>query len=162
MTPQPPPDPQAAERTPRTLPQASGAPITRAPATQQLPAEATLFDRVGGEAFFVRLVDAFYARVAEDPVLRPLYPDEDLTAARERLRLFLEQYWGGPNTYSQLRGHPRLRMRHAPFPVGTEQITAWLSDMRDALDEVAPGQTEADELWAYFERAAHFLRNTEG
>ena len=116
---------------------------------------------MGGEPFFVRLVDAFYGRVAEDPVLRPLYPDEDLTAAKERLRLFLEQYWGGPNTYSQRRGHPRLRMRHAPFPVGTEQIAAWLTDMRGALDEVAPATAEAEELWAYFERAAHFLRNSE-
>jgi hemoglobin len=134
---------------PRSLPRATA------------PPDAPLYDRVGGEAFFTRLVAAFYAGVADDPVLRPLYPDADLTAAEERLRLFLIQYWGGPTTYSERRGHPRLRMRHAPFPVGTPQIEAWLQHMRAAIDEVGPAPTEAAELWAYVERAAHFMRNSE-
>lgn len=123
------------------------------------PSDRPLYDRVGGEQFFVDLVHAFYTRVAEDPVLRPLYPDEDLSSAEERLRLFLIQYWGGPTTYSQRRGHPRLRMRHAPFMVGTPQIEAWLAAMRAALDEVDAPPAEKAELWAYLERAAHFMRN---
>lgn len=121
--------------------------------------EATLYERVGGEPFFVRLVDAFYDQVAQDLVLRPLYPEEDLGPAKERLRLFLEQYWGGPGTYQATRGHPRLRMRHAPFPVGTAQIQAWLDAMRTALDAVDPPPAEEAQLWEYFQRAAHFLRN---
>ena len=155
---------QADDRPSRSLPRAeatTGPAPTRAPA-DQTPADVPLYDRVGGEAFFTRLVDAFYGRVADDQVLRPLYPDEDLAAANVRLRLFLEQYWGGPTAYSAQRGHPRLRMRHAPFPVGTAQIEAWLTNMRHALDEVDPGPAEAAELWAYFERAAHFMRNIEG
>ena len=123
--------------------------------------ERTVFARVGGLPAFVALVDAFYDRVEHDPLLRPMYPD-DLGPGKEGLALFFAQYWGGGDLYSADRGHPRLRMRHAPFPVGSEQITAWLTDMRGALDEIAPAQAEADELWAYFERAAHFLRNSEG
>ena len=122
-------------------------------------AEQVLYEAVGGEATFRRLVDAFYDRVEQDPVLRPLYPDDDLPAARVRLRLFLEQYWGGPTTYSDTRGHPRLRMRHAPFPVGTEQIAAWLRCMRGALDEVRLDEEHDAQLWAYFLHAAAFLRN---
>jgi hemoglobin len=150
----------------RSLPQV---PAPAASASAAAPAgsadadpDAPLFDRVGGEAFFTRLVAAFYSRVAFDPVLRPLYPEADLAPAAERLRLFLIQYWGGPTTYSDQRGHPRLRMRHAPFPVGTAQIEAWLTCMRAALDEVAPPPAEAAELLEYVERAAPFLRNTEG
>lgn len=143
--------------TARSLPRATVVP-TPTPAR----VEGTLYEAVGGEDFFVRLVDAFYSRVAEDPDLRPLYPEEELSGANERLRLFLIQYWGGPSTYSATRGHPRLRMRHAPFPVGTTQIEAWLANMRAALDEIAPDPAIEAELWAYFERAAHFMRNTEG
>ena len=121
----------------------------------------SLYDAVGGEPVFRQLVADFYAGVAQDPVLRPLYPD-DLGPAEERLRMFLVQYWGGPTTYSEQRGHPRLRMRHAPFPVGTAQIAAWLHHMRAAIDEVAPAPREAAELWAYVERAAHFMRNVDG
>lgn len=152
------PPPDAAEAAPggRTL-------LPRVAATTPSPTPPmadTLYARVGGDTFFERLVAAFYARVAEDEVLRPLYPEQDLSGAEERLRLFLIQYWGGPSTYSQRRGHPRLRMRHAPFPVGSAQIRAWLIAMRDALAEVDPPQAEAAELWAYFERAANFMRNT--
>lgn len=123
---------------------------------------ATVYDAIGGEPTFTRLVDAFYAGVAADPVLRAIYPEDDLGPAAERLRLFLIQYWGGPTTYSDTRGHPRLRMRHAPFPVNVTARDAWLGHMRAALDTVAlPG--EYDELlWQYFTRAADSLRNTPG
>lgn len=119
----------------------------------------TFYADIGGERFFRDLVAAFYRRVGEDPVLRPLYPEPDLAGAQERLTLFLVQYWGGPTTYSDARGHPRLRMRHAPFPVGTAQIEAWLSNMRAALDEVGVPDALEPELWDYLERAAHSLRN---
>ena len=95
--------------------------------------EQPLFDRVDGEAFFVRLVDRFYAGVVEDPVLRPLYPDDDLDGARARLTGFLVQFWGGPTTYSDTRGHPRLRMRHAPFVIGDAERRAWLTHMTAAV-----------------------------
>ncbi|CAN5278902.1 globin [soil metagenome] len=147
---------------PRSLPRASATPPAAVPTGQAPAPSGTLHEAVGGDPFFVRLVDAFYARVAEDPVLRPLYPEEDLAGANERLRLFLIQYWGGPSTYSATRGHPRLRMRHAPFPVGSAQIEAWLTAMRGALDEVAPDPAVEAELWAYLERSAHFMRNVEG
>ena len=91
-----------------------------------------MFDRVGGQPFFSALVDRFYAGVATDPVLRPLYPD-DLVEPKEHLALFLAQYWGGPRTYSEERGHPRLRMRHAPFVIGSLERDAWLRHMTDAL-----------------------------
>jgi hemoglobin len=123
--------------------------------------ELSLYDAVGGEETFRRLVHRFYQGVAGDPVLRPLYPEEDLGPAEERLRLFLIQYWGGPRTYSERRGHPRLRMRHVPFTVGAAQRDAWLKHMRDALDEVAlPG--EADALfWNYLVMAAGSLLNAD-
>ena len=89
------------------------------------------FARAGGEQTFRLLVDRFYAGVAMDPLLRPLYPEEDLAPAADRLALFLIQYWGGPTTYSQTRGHPRLRMRHAPFVIGAAERDAWLRHMRD-------------------------------
>ncbi len=89
-----------------------------------------MYDAVGGEETFTRLVDAFYAGVASDPQLRAIYPEEDLAPAAERFRLFLIQYWGGPSTYSEQRGHPRLRMRHMPFAVNIAARDAWLSHMR--------------------------------
>ncbi len=125
-----------------------------------MPIARTFYDAIGGERYFRDLVAAFYRRVGDDPVLRPLYPEESLDAPRERLTLFLMQYWGGPTTYSDERGHPRLRMRHAPFPVGTAQIEAWLAAMRAALDEVPPPAELEPELWAYLEKAAIFMRNT--
>jgi hemoglobin len=97
----------------------------------------SFYDAVGGEPTFRKLVDTFYAGVAGDPVLRPIYPEADLGPAADRLRMFLEQYWGGPSTYSQQRGHPRLRMRHAPFRVGPAERDAWLSHMRVAVDSLA-------------------------
>src|SRR5215813_1812061 len=94
------------------------------------PAEVTLYDAMGGHAFFERLVHRFYQGVRDDPFLRALYPEDELDDAEDRLRMFLEQYWGGPKTYQEQRGHPRLRMRHAPFHVGPRQRDAWLGHMR--------------------------------
>lgn len=125
-----------------------------------LEAPATFFDLVGGEPTFRKLVDEFYAGVATDPLLRPLYPEEDLGPANERLRLFLIQYWGGPGTYSQIRGHPRLRMRHAPFRIGPVERDAWLSHMRRAVDSLDLDQDLETRLWEYLERAALFMVNT--
>jgi hemoglobin len=122
---------------------------------------ATFYDAVGGHATFQRLIEAFYSRVEKDPVLRPLYPDEELKAAAERLRMFLEQYWGGPRTYSEVRGHPRLRARHAPFRIDEQARVAWLSNMREALDEIGL-HPEADRvLWDYLETAAQMLVNSD-
>lgn len=120
----------------------------------------TFYAAVGGHDTFVRLVDEFYRGVATDPVLRPMYPEEDLGPAAERLTLFLEQYWGGPTTYSDVRGHPRLRMRHAPFPVTPDARDHWLRHMRTALETLDLAPLPKAELWDYLERAAHSLVNT--
>ncbi|GAA1777091.1 MULTISPECIES: globin [Streptomonospora] len=119
----------------------------------------TFYDAVGGEETFVRLVRRFYQGVAEDPVLRPLYPEEDLGPAEERLRLFLMQYWGGPRTYSERRGHPRLRMRHFPFRVGTRERDHWLTHMRAAVDELELPEALDRQLWEYLVYAAHSMVN---
>jgi hemoglobin len=122
----------------------------------------TFFAAVGGEETFRRLVERFYAGVADDPVLRPLYPDEDLRAAADRLRMFLIQYWGGPSTYSQERGHPRLRMRHAPFTIDSAARDAWLRHMRAALDSLQLPPAYDEALWDYLRSAAESLRNAAG
>ncbi|MEJ5945224.1 globin [Pseudokineococcus basanitobsidens] len=122
--------------------------------------QQTFYDAVGGHETFVRLVDRFYDGVATDDVLRPLYPEEDLGPARERLRMFLEQYWGGPTTYSDTRGHPRLRMRHAGFAVGPVARDRWIHHMREAVDSLDLPPLLHAELWDYLERAAHSLLNT--
>jgi hemoglobin len=123
-------------------------------------AGTTPFERFGGHAFFEALVADFYGRLAGDPVLRAMYPDDHLGPAEKRLRLFLEQYWGGPGTYSEQRGHPRLRMRHAPFAVDREAAGRWISHMRAAVDARAlPPELEA-ELWRYLEAAARAMVNT--
>ncbi|XVQ09253.1 globin [Spirillospora sp. CA-255316] len=119
----------------------------------------TFYEAVGGEETFRRLVHRFYQGVADDPVLRPLYPEEDLGPAEERLLLFLIQYWGGPNTYSQQRGHPRLRMRHAPFVIGEPEREAWLRHMRDAVDELELPEQLEKMLWDYFTMAARSMVN---
>jgi hemoglobin len=119
----------------------------------------TLYERVGGTPFFVALVDRFYAGVADDPVLRPLYP-EDLGPPRGRLGAFLVQYWGGPTTYSDERGHPRLRMRHAPFVIGTAERDAWLRHMTAAVSASAAAAEDRDELLAYFAAAAAAMINS--
>ena len=125
-----------------------------------MPVDPSFYDAVGGHETFVTLVDRFYEGVAQDPLLRPMYPEEDLTGAKERLRTFLEQYWGGPKTYSEQRGHPRLRMRHAPFPVSPSARDAWLRHMRDAIDSLDLAPIHEAPLWDYLERAAHSLLNT--
>ncbi|TDC83224.1 globin [Micromonospora sp. KC606] len=119
----------------------------------------TLFEAVGGEPTFRKLVDEFYAGVAADPLLRPMYPEEDLGPAADRLTLFLMQYWGGPNTYSSQRGHPRLRMRHAPYRIGAAERDAWLRHMRRAVDRLDLPPEIAGVLWDYLERAAYFMVN---
>jgi hemoglobin len=121
--------------------------------------QQTFFEAVGGEATFRRLVHRFYEGVAEDPVLRPMYPEEDLGPAEERLTLFLMQYWGGPRTYSDNRGHPRLRMRHAPFRVDRAAHDAWLRHMRDAVDELELAPEHEQQLWDYLVYAAASMVN---
>ncbi|MFI1989784.1 globin [Actinoplanes sp. NPDC020271] len=126
-----------------------------------VPEEASFFTAVGGEPTFRRLVAKFYEGVAADPLLRPMYPEEDLGPAEERMRLFLMQYWGGPSTYSETRGHPRLRMRHAPFRVGPAERDAWLARMRTAVESLALPEPQQTTLWDYLERAAYFMVNSE-
>ncbi len=123
----------------------------------------SLYERVGGDDFFVRLVDAFYGGVASDEVLLQLYPEQsDLTGARERLRLFLIQYWGGPTTYSDERGHPRLRQRHFPFAIGALERDRWLVHMLAAVEEVSTDEGIRTELTEYMVRAAEHMVNVEG
>ncbi len=119
----------------------------------------TFYDEVGGHDTFRRLIAHFYEGVAVDPILRAIYPEEDLGPAEVRFRMFLEQYWGGPTTYSEQRGHPRLRMRHAPFAIGEVERDAWLARMRAAVDslELTPEQDET--LWNYLTMAAHSMVN---
>ena len=124
---------------------------------------ATLYDAVGGMPFFERLVDAFYTGVAGDDILLPLYPEApDLRGARHRLTLFLAQYWGGPTTYNDERGHPRLRLRHMPFTIGPQQRDRWLTHMSAAVAECSPSQEIAETLMAYFVPAAEQMRNDTG
>lgn len=118
----------------------------------------SLYARVGGDDFFVKLVERFYAGVAGDPLLRPLYP-ADLTGPREHLTLFLVQYWGGPRTYGDQRGHPRLRMRHAPFVIGRAQRDAWLTHMTTSVLAAELPEAETTELLHYFDMAAKSLQN---
>jgi hemoglobin len=122
--------------------------------------DAQFFERAGGEETFRTLVARFYEGVALDPLLRPLYPEEDLGPAAERLTLFLIQYWGGPSTYSSTRGHPRLRMRHAPFVIGEAERDSWLRHMRAALDSLELPDDIAGRIWDYLVMAADSMRNT--
>lgn len=121
----------------------------------------TLYDAVGGMAFFEALVGRFYEGVAGDPQLRRLYPEPDLAGARHRLTLFLAQYWGGPTTYNDERGHPRLRMRHFPFEIGPRERDAWLRHMREAIAWVDPPPDVAQQLHRYFDMAAEAMRNRD-
>ena len=119
----------------------------------------SLYERVGGSPVFRQLVDDFYAGVAEDPVLRPLYEEDDLEPAKQRLRMFLEQYWGGPTTYSEQRGHPRLRMRHVTWQIGTRERDAWLSHMLPAVARLDAADDDRVAIWDHLERAAQTLVN---
>jgi len=119
----------------------------------------SLYERAGGTPFFETLVERFYAGVAADPILRPIYPEPDLAGAERRLRMFLIQYWGGPRTYDDERGHPRLRMRHSPFAVGPVERDRWLVHMRAAVADLAPPADVTAELERYFSMAAEAMRN---
>ncbi|HET7303129.1 MAG TPA: globin [Segeticoccus sp.] len=120
----------------------------------------TFYDEVGGHETFAALVKEFYRGVAGDPELRALYPEEDLGPAEVRLRMFLEQYWGGPTTYSEQRGHPRLRMRHVPFTVTPTQRDRWLTHMLAAVDTLDLPPANDLLIRDYFTRAAHSLVNS--
>ena len=124
--------------------------------------EISPYDRFGGHEFFTALVHDFYVGVAGDPVLREMYPEDDLGPAEERLRMFLEQYWGGPTTYSDLRGHPRLRMRHAPYQVNLDAHDRWLTHMGAAVAAREMPPADEAELWDYLSRAAFAMVNSDG
>lgn len=123
---------------------------------------ANVFEAAGGEPVFRELVKRFYAKVETDPNLRPIYPEADLSGATERLTLFLIQYWGGPNTYSQLRGHPRLRMRHQPFTIGHKERDAWLAHMTAAVTSLDLTPAVRKALLDYFEVASTAMINSGG
>ena len=149
------PDPEevAASLNPRP------APVTLRKAESGDAALITFYDEVGGSEFFTKLVHEFYQSVATDPVLKPMYPEEDLGPAEERLRMFLEQYWGGPTTYSDQRGHPRLRLRHQPYEVSPDARDRWLLHMTNAVDSMNLPPLQRETLMDYLDRAAHAMQN---
>jgi len=122
----------------------------------------SFYAAVGGEPTFRCIVARFYAEVARDETLRALYPEKDLGPAEERLALFLMQYWGGPTTYGEQRGHPRLRMRHAPFRIGPDERDAWLRAMRIAVDDADLDDAHREQLWSYLESTAQHMTNSAG
>ena len=128
--------------------------------TQDDGVTTTFYAEIGGEETITRIVAAFYRGVAEDDYLRAIYPEDDLGPAEERFRLFLIQYWGGPTTYSEARGHPRLRMRHAPYAVTPAAKEHWLRHFRAALDEVALPPEQDAQFWDYVTHAAQFMVNS--
>ena len=129
--------------------------------TEASTAPVTFYDAVGGEPVFRALVDRFYAEVAlDEEVLRPLYPEADLGPAADRLTLFLMQYWGGPQTYMERRGHPRLRMRHHPFVIGPRERDAWLRAMKVAVDASEIPEPYRRQLWDYFVNTAAHMMNS--
>ena len=125
-------------------------------------APVTFYDEIGGEQTIRTIVHTFYVNVAQDPVLHAMYPEEDLGPAEDRFAGFLSQYWGGPTTYSQERGHPRLRMRHAPFEVNADARDRWLACFRAGLDAVDLTPEQEPEFWDYVTKAAQFMINTPG
>jgi hemoglobin len=144
-----------------------GRPSTVSPVTIRLgsgptaqPVDGNFYEQVGGRATFEKLVREFYRGVASDPPLLAIYPEADLEGAIQRLTGFLEQYWGGPGTYSELYGHPRLRLRHAPFSVTPAQRDRWLNHMRAAVDSLSLPPLQDATLWAYLERAAFAMVNS--
>nr|MCW2727062.1 globin [Aeromicrobium sp.] len=124
--------------------------------------EQTFYDAIGGHDTIKLIVDTFYAGVAGDEVLRPLYPEEDLGPAAHRFTMFLEQYWGGPTVYSEQRGHPRLRMRHVSFVVDDQARVHWLKHFRAGLDKAALSPEHDAQFWAYVQHAAQFMVNAPG
>jgi hemoglobin len=146
-------------------PRDAGQPVPPSPVTirtseQGEAVQGNFWREVGGRQTFEKLVRRFYEGVATDEVLRPMYPEEDLEGAIQRLTGFLEQYWGGPATYSEQRGHPRLRMRHQPFKVNPDARDRWLRHMRAAVDSLDLSPLNDAMLWAYLERAAMAMVNT--
>lgn len=129
------------------------------PIAKNKPSRSSFYDEVGGSDVFAALTAEFYRGIAEDPVLRPMYPEDDLEPARRRLQLFLEQYWGGPNTYSSERGHPRLRMRHAPFTIDPDARDRWLLHIRNAVSSLSLESAQEAVMLDYLERAADSLVN---
>lgn len=136
--------------------------MTQQPPQSSQPAASSFYDEIGGAETIRRIVARFYEGVAGDALLRPMYPEADLGPAEERFRLFLMQYWGGPSTYSELRGHPRLRMRHAPYPVDEAARDRWLLHFRAALDDVGLPPEQDARFWDYVTHAATFMINTPG
>ncbi|MEI7659987.1 MAG: globin [Actinomycetes bacterium] len=120
---------------------------------------SSFYEKIGGEKFFADLVAQFYAHVAVDPILRPMYPDTDLQGAAQRLQWFLEQYWGGPSTYQENRGHPRLRMRHAEFHINIAARDAWVNAMQSVVGGMQMEPELREELWSYLEMAANAMIN---
>jgi len=120
---------------------------------------SSFYEKIGGEKFFADLVAQFYAHVAVDPILRPMYPDTDLQGAAQRLQWFLEQYWGGPTTYQENRGHPRLRMRHAEFHINIAARDAWVNAMQSVVGGMQMEPELREELWSYLEMAANAMIN---
>ena len=133
--------------------------MTNPASVPQIDRQRTFYEQVGGHQVFADLVGRFYQIVASDPILRPLYPEEDLAGATWRLTAFLEQYWGGPRTYSERRGHPRLRMRHQPYRIGQAEHDAWLDAMHRALDESELSSDQRATIWSYLVMAAGTLVN---
>ncbi|MDB5076642.1 MAG: globin [Chloroflexi bacterium] len=125
----------------------------------QVP-QLTIFEQVGGAATFIRLADEFYRRIDTDPDIRGMFP-ADLTGAKERLGLFLIQYFGGPSTYSEQRGHPRLRMRHVPFSIGQAERDIWVGHMLGAIDSLGIEEPARTQMIEYFERGATFMINRD-
>jgi len=148
--------------TPAGGPPRAGQPVTLRTWASGPAATESFWHQVGGRPTFERLVRRFYEGVRGDEVLWPMYPEDDLEGAVQRLTGFLEQYWGGPGTYSEERGHPRLRMRHLPFTVTPEARDHWLAHMRDAVDELGLSPLHEATLWDYLERAAHAMVNAPG
>ena len=124
--------------------------------------QETFYEAIGGRAVIELIVDVFYQGVAQDEVLKPMYPEEDLGPAAERLTMFLEQYWGGPTDYSQQRGHPRLRMRHADYVVNSDARDRWLKHFRAGLDAARLEPEQDAQFWAYVQHAANFMINSQG
>ena len=135
-------------------------PVTLRMTQRDEAVQGNFWEQVGGRLTFETLVRRFYEGIKSDEVLLPMYPAADLEGAIQRLTGFLEQYWGGPDTYSEERGHPRLRQRHLPFKVNPDARDRWLSHMRDALDSLELSPLHDAALWAYLDRAAHAMVNT--
>jgi len=146
--------------TPATATPPAGNPVTLRVSQNGESVQGNFWEQVGGRATFEKLVRAFYDGIKSDPVLLPMYPADDLEGAIQRLTGFLEQYWGGPGTYSEERGHPRLRMRHQPFKVNPDARDRWLLHMRAALDTLDLSPLHDATLWAYLDRAAQAMVNT--